>query len=67
LLPKKSGQKEGRYCHLFSEVPTFDEDYFSHAEPARKNVIELEERLSKVETELAELKAAFDQLMNELT
>lgn len=67
LLPKKPGQKEGRYCHLFAEVPTFDEDYFERAEPARKNVSELEERLSKVETELAELKTAFDQLMKELT
>lgn len=67
LLQKKPGQKEGRYCHLFSEVPAFDEDYFNHVEPARKNVSQLEERLSKVEIELAELKAAFDQLMNELT
>jgi uncharacterized protein YceH (UPF0502 family) len=67
LLPKKPGQKEGRYCHLFSEVPAFDDDYFNQVEPARKNVSELEERLSKVEIELAELKAAFDQLMNELT
>ena len=67
LLPKKPGQKEGRYCHLFSEVPAFDDDYFNHVEPARKNVSELEERLSKVEIELAELKAAFDQLMKELS
>lgn len=64
-LPKKHGQKEGRYCHFFANVPVFNEEDF--AEPARKNVGELEERLSKVETELAELKAAFDQLMKELT
>jgi len=65
-LPKRPGQKESRYCHLFSSTPEIDENY-SFAEPARKNVSELEERLTKVETELAELKAAFDQLMKELT
>lgn len=64
LLPKKHGQKEGRYCHLFTEVPEFNEEEIM--EPARKNVGELEERLSKVEKELAELKAEFDQLMKEL-
>lgn len=66
ILPKKPGQKEGRYCHLFSEIPSFDDSYFEQAEPARKHVSELEERLFKVETELAELKASFDQLMKEL-
>jgi len=65
-LPKKPGQKEARYCHLFSEVPEFDPDSYDGAQPARKNISELEARLEKVETELAELKSAFDQLMKEL-
>lgn len=65
-LPKKPGQKEARYCHLFGEVPEVDENDFA-AEPARRNVGQLEERLVKVETELAELKAAFDKLMAELS
>lgn len=65
LLPKRPGQKEGRYFHLFAEEPA-QEDYESAAEPARKNVNELEARLSKVESELAELKEAFDKLMKEL-
>jgi hypothetical protein len=64
-LSKKPGQKEARYCHLFGEVPEIGENDFSN-EPARKNVNQLEERLSIVETELAELKAAFDKLMAEL-
>lgn len=64
-LPRKAGQKEARYCHLFAPVPEFDENAFA-TEPARRNVSELEERLTKVETELAELKAAFDKLMAEL-
>lgn len=65
-LPKKPGQKEARYCHLFSEIPTFDSIAFEGNEPARKNISELEARLEKVENELAELKSAFDQLMKEL-
>ena len=65
-LPKRPGQKEARYCHLFDEVPEVDENDFS-VEPVRRNVGQLEERLMKVETELAELKAAFDKLMEELS
>jgi uncharacterized protein YceH (UPF0502 family) len=65
-LPKRPGQKEARYCHLFGDAPEIDENDFS-AEPARKNVGQLEERLAKVETELAELKEAFDKLMAELS
>lgn len=65
LLPKKPGQKEARYCHLFAAEPNVD-DYDNAPEPARKNVGEMEARLVKVETELAELKEAFDKLMKEL-
>lgn len=64
-LPKRPGQKEARYCHLFGEVPEVDENDFA-AEPARKNVNQLEERLVKVEIELAELMERFDRLMEEL-
>lgn len=65
-IPKRPGQKETRYCHLFGDVPEVDENDFS-AEPARRNVGQLEERLMKVETELAELKERFDKLMEELS
>jgi uncharacterized protein len=65
-LPKRTGQKEVRYCHLFAAVPEqVDNDI--KEEPARKNVGQLEERLFKVEEELAALKTAFDKLMEELT
>lgn len=62
-LPKRPGQKEARYCHLFAPVP--DENDFA-SEPARRNVGELEQRLVKVETELEELKALVDKLMKDL-
>jgi uncharacterized protein YceH (UPF0502 family) len=66
LLPRKSGQKEGRYCHLFAEVPSADEHEFTIQEPARKHVSELEARLETVEHELEELKATVQRLMSEL-
>ena len=67
LLPKKHGQKEGRYCHLFSDIPVLDDKNGEREEPVRKNVNELEERLSIVEAELAALKDAFNELLKELS
>ncbi|MEJ5996201.1 YceH family protein [Pedobacter sp. Du54] len=64
-LPRKPGQKEVRYMHLFAgDNEAFEEDYL--ADPSSKANNELEERLTKVEEELTELKANFDKLMKEL-
>ncbi len=67
-LPKRPGQKEARYAHLLGGTDIVDED------PAEGNYAagggqpsHLEERLAKVEHELAELRAAFDSLMKELS
>jgi uncharacterized protein YceH (UPF0502 family) len=65
-LPRKIGQKEVRYGHLLAGIPTFEEEDLPE-EPARKSVNEMEARLVKVEQELADLKAAFDDLMKQLT
>jgi uncharacterized protein len=64
-LPRRAGQKEARYCHLFGPVPEISESDFA-AEPARRNVSELEERLAKVEGELAELRGLVEKLMSDL-
>lgn len=69
LLPKKTGQKEGRYIHLFSP---FDEElYESNAtevnSTSSSKVTALEERVQTLETELALLRAEFDKLIAELT
>jgi uncharacterized protein YceH (UPF0502 family) len=64
-LPRRPGQKEVRYVHLLGGTDWSDESFSSDAPP--KSSGELEARLSKVETELAELKEAFDKLMKELT
>lgn len=63
-LPRKAGQKEMRYTHLLSGTPdlTQEEPEEQYTRPAS----DLENRLAKVEQELAEMKTAFDQLMKEL-
>jgi uncharacterized protein YceH (UPF0502 family) len=63
-LPKRPGQKEVRYRHLLGGTVPEDD---AADEPVRRSSSDLEARLSKVETELAELKEAFDKLMKELT
>jgi uncharacterized protein YceH (UPF0502 family) len=67
-LPKRAGQKEARYCHLLG-VPDINVDDF--AEDAPIGIASggggLEERVAKLEQELAELRQAFDNLMKELS
>ncbi|MCO4292397.1 YceH family protein [Solitalea sp. MAHUQ-68] len=65
-LPKRIGQKEARYMHLLGGTPSIEEEDEPDMPIASKPVAELEARLEKVETELAELKEAFDKLMKEL-
>jgi uncharacterized protein len=64
-IARRPGQKETRFAHLFSPLPEPGES--SSAEPARVHVSELEERLTKVETELAEVKATLAKLLTELS
>ena len=64
-LPKRHGQKEARFTHLFGEPIEFEEEDLPE-EPARKNVNELEARLSIVESELASVKESLAKLMKEL-
>jgi len=64
-LPKRPGQKEKRYMHLFAgDIETFEEEYITEETPKSNNG--LEERLTKVEEELAELKLNLAKLMAEL-
>lgn len=64
-LPRKAGQKEVRYMHLFAgNIEAFEEEYIAEETPKSNGNLEL--RLAKVEEELAELKTAFDKLMKEL-
>jgi len=64
-LPRKAGQKETRYMHLLGGEQFVEEDEVH--ESTRKTNNELESRVTKLETDLAELRDAFDKLMKELT
>jgi len=63
-LPRRPGQKEARYAHLLAGEPDLSEDEAD--EPSAKPSGALEVRVAKLETELAELREAFDKLMKEL-
>lgn len=63
-LPKKAGQKEVRYVHLLGGIPDVTQDDMADEPYSRSG--DLEQRLSKVEEELAELRVNFDKLMKEL-
>jgi uncharacterized protein YceH (UPF0502 family) len=66
-LPKITGQKEGRYTHLFKDPELLDNMNDHLMENETFPNINLEERLAKVEAELNELKNRFNQLMDELS
>lgn len=68
LLPKRSGQKEARYIHLFG---AFDPEEFdkSQQDPSveKTQIIALEERVATLETQLTRLREEFDHLLAQLT
>lgn len=65
-LPRQAGQKETRYIHLLGDPADIAQEDTVTESTGRSTNSELESRLSQVEQELAELKAAFDQLMKDL-
>jgi uncharacterized protein YceH (UPF0502 family) len=64
-LPKRPGQKEARFAHLFSPVPEQTDDAVA-VEPARRSVSDMEQRLTSLENEVAGLKEKLEKLMKEL-
>ncbi|HVV55385.1 MAG TPA: YceH family protein [Mucilaginibacter sp.] len=64
-LPRRPGQKEARYMHLLGGSADWSEESFA-SESSAHSAGDLEARLAKVETELADLKEAFEKLMKEL-
>lgn len=62
-LPRQAGQKETRFVHLLGET-IVESDVAAQTVNSNNTLEELEERLLKVETELAELKATINQLLN---
>ena len=64
-LPKRPGQKEARYMQLLGGTEAPDDEEVSMIET--KSNTDLADRLEKVESELALLRAEFDKLMQELS
>jgi uncharacterized protein YceH (UPF0502 family) len=64
-LPRRPGQKEVRYAHLLAGIAEISDDDFEDS-PVKTSG-GLEARVVKLETELAELKEAFDKLLKELS
>lgn len=66
-VPKKAGQKEVRYIHLFGGVPDFESMEFNETSSiSSTDTTILESRLARVEQELASLREAFEKLIKEL-
>jgi len=63
-LPRRTGQKESRFCHLFAKFEDLNTEI--HPEDRKEDESELEERLSRIEQELADLKQDFENLMKQL-
>lgn len=65
-LERRPGQKEQRYAHLFSGEPDFQEPN-SEAPPesARLKVAQEDERISKLEQDLAALRSEFDKFRSQ--
>jgi uncharacterized protein YceH (UPF0502 family) len=65
-LPRRAGQKEVRYAHLLAGLPDLNTaDFTDELSPGPAYI--LEERVSKLEQELGELRQAFDDLMKQLS
>jgi uncharacterized protein YceH (UPF0502 family) len=68
-MPKITGQKEARLVHLFAEPHVLEElgTDTEEGDSSSLNSMELEGRVTALENQLAELQAAFDNLMKELS
>ena len=61
-IAKRPGQKEARFIHLMGEVDLTDDPIQQTSSTSA-----LEQRVAQLETELASLRAEFDQLMQQLS
>jgi len=66
-LPRRTGQKETRYMHLLGETLNLPEDDEPEITAPNQTVVAaLEERITKLEDDLATMRAEFDKLLKEL-
>ena len=65
-LPRQPGRKEHRFAHLFAGEPELEEGTAAATEPARRQMMAEDERLTRLETEIAELRQEMAQLRQTL-
>ncbi len=62
VLPRQPGTKESRYAHLFSGEVEGDTETVSISKPASSHAVEHEERMLRLEEELASLQQRVSEL-----
>lgn len=65
-LPRQPGRKEQRFAHLLSGTPDIDETTSMPAEPARLQVAAENDRIAKLENDVATLRAELDEVRSQL-
>lgn len=68
LMPRQPGRKEGRYAQLFSALPECGEENSEHRpEAARLRVVAENDRIAKLEEEVAALRGEVAELQQMMT
>ena len=65
-LPRQAGRKEHRFAHLLSGTPEIEETSALPIEPARLKVTLENDRITRLEEEVATLRAELDEVCNQL-
>lgn len=65
-LPRQPGRKEHRFAHLLSGVPEMDETVALAMEPARLQVAAENDRIARLENEVAALRTELDEISQQL-
>lgn len=65
-LPRQPGRKEHRFAHLLSGIPELDETSTLPTEPARQQVAAENERIARLEDEIASMRLELDDVRNQL-
>ncbi len=65
-LPRQPGRKEHRFAHLLSGLPDIEESSALPTEPARLKVAAENDRIARLEEEVAALRAELDEVSKQL-
>ena len=65
-LPRQPGRKEHRFTHLLSGLPDIEESAALPTEPARLKVAAENDRITRLEEEVAALRAELDEVSKQL-